>query len=39
LLLIAAAALIAFELTALVTYDKRMAEGAAVLGSPVVSPA
>ena len=36
---LAAAALIAPELTALVTYDKRMAEGAAVLGFPVVSPA
>ena len=34
-----AAALIAPELTALVTYDKRMVEGAAVLGFPVVSPA
>lgn len=36
---LAAAALIAPELTALVTYDKRMAEGAALLGFPVVSPA
>ena len=36
---LAAAALIAPELTALVTYDKRMAEGAAHLGFPVVSPA
>jgi predicted nucleic acid-binding protein len=36
---LAAASLIAPELTALVTYDKRMAEGAALLGFPVVSPA
>ncbi len=36
---LAAAALIAPALTALVTYDKRMAEGAALLGFPVVSPA
>lgn len=36
---LAAAALIAPELTALVTYDKRMAEGAALRGYPVVSPA
>jgi len=36
---LAAAAVIAPELTALVTYDKRMAEGAALLGFPVVSPA
>jgi predicted nucleic acid-binding protein len=36
---LAAAALIAPELTALVTYDRRMAEGAALLGFPVVSPA
>jgi predicted nucleic acid-binding protein len=36
---LAAAALIAPELTALVTYDTRMAEGAALLGFPVVSPA
>jgi predicted nucleic acid-binding protein len=36
---LAAATLIAPELTALVTYDKRMAEGAALLGFPVVSPA
>jgi predicted nucleic acid-binding protein len=36
---LAAAALIAPELTGLVTYDKRMAEGAAHLGFPVVSPA
>jgi hypothetical protein len=36
---LAAAALIAPELTAMVTYDKRMAEGAALLGFPVVSPA
>lgn len=36
---LAAAALIAPELTALVTYDKRMAEGAALLGFAVVSPA
>jgi predicted nucleic acid-binding protein len=36
---LAAAALIVPELTALVTYDKRMAEGAALLGFPVVSPA
>jgi predicted nucleic acid-binding protein len=36
---LAAAALIAPELTALVTYNKRMAEGAALLGFPVVSPA
>ena len=36
---LAAAALIAPELTALVTYDKRMAESAALLGFPVVSPA
>ena len=35
---LAAAALIAPALTALVTYDKRMAEGAALLGFPVVSP-
>jgi predicted nucleic acid-binding protein len=36
---LAAAALVAPELTALVTYDKRMAEGAAHLGFPIVSPA
>jgi predicted nucleic acid-binding protein len=36
---LAAAALIAPELTAMVTYDKRMAEGAALFGFPVVSPA
>jgi predicted nucleic acid-binding protein len=36
---LAAASLIAPELTALVTYDKRMAEGAALLGFPVLSPA
>lgn len=36
---LAAAALIAPELTAVVTYDARMAEGAALLGFPVVSPA
>ncbi len=36
---LAAAALIAPELTALVTYDARMAEGAALLGFPVASPA
>jgi uncharacterized protein len=36
---LAAAALIAPELTALVTYDKRMAEAAALLGFSVVSPA
>lgn len=36
---LAAASLIAPELTALVTYDKRMAEGAALLGFAVVSPA
>ena len=36
---LAAASLIAPELMALVTYDKRMAEGAALLGFPVVSPA
>jgi len=36
---LAAAALIAPALTALVTYDTRMAEGAALLGFPVVSPA
>jgi predicted nucleic acid-binding protein len=36
---LAAASLIAPELLALVTYDKRMAEGAALLGFPVVSPA
>lgn len=36
---LAAAALIAPELTALVTYDVRMAEGAALLGFRVVSPA
>jgi uncharacterized protein len=36
---LAAASLIAPELTALVTYDKRMAEGAALLGFPVVTPA
>jgi uncharacterized protein len=36
---LAAAALVAPEMTALVTYDKRMAEGAALLGFPVVSPA
>jgi predicted nucleic acid-binding protein len=35
---LAAAALIAPALTVLVTYDKRMAEGAATLGFPVVSP-
>jgi len=36
---LAAAALVAPELTALVTYDKRMADGAARIGFPVVSPA
>ena len=36
---LSAAALIAPELTALVTYDARMAEGAALLGFPVASPA
>ncbi len=36
---LAAAALIAPALIALVTYDVRMAEGAALLGFPVVSPA
>ena len=36
---LAAVALIAPELTALVTYDKRMAEGATLLGFRVVSPA
>ena len=36
---LAAAALIAPALTALVTYDTRMAEGAALLGFPIVSPA
>jgi predicted nucleic acid-binding protein len=36
---LAAASLIAPELTALVTYDTRMAEGAAFLGFPVRSPA
>ena len=36
---LAAASLIAPALTALVTYDKGMAEGAALLGFPVVSPA
>lgn len=35
---LAAAAVIAPELTALVTYDKRMAEGAALLGFPVACP-
>ena len=35
----AAAALIAPELTAVVPRDTRMAEGAALLGFPVVSPA
>ncbi|HLK11684.1 MAG TPA: type II toxin-antitoxin system prevent-host-death family antitoxin [Candidatus Binatia bacterium] len=33
------ASFIAPELTALVTYDERMAEAAALLGFPVVSPA
>jgi predicted nucleic acid-binding protein len=36
---LAAVAVIAPELTALVTYDKRMAEGATLLGFRVVSPA
>ncbi len=35
---LAAAALIAPELTAVVTYGARMVEGAALLGFPVVSP-
>jgi predicted nucleic acid-binding protein len=35
---LAAAALIAPALTGLVTYDKRMAEGATHLGFPVISP-
>jgi uncharacterized protein len=36
---LAAAAVIAPEVTAVVTYDKRMAEGAALLGFTVASPA
>lgn len=36
---LAAAAVIAPEVTAVVTYDKRMAEGAALLGFSVASPA
>jgi len=35
---LAAASVLAPELTALVTYDKRMAEGAALLGFPVACP-
>jgi predicted nucleic acid-binding protein len=35
---LAAANLIAPELTAVVTYDRRMAQGAVALGFPVVSP-
>ena len=36
---LAAAQQVAADLTALVTYDRRMAEAAVVLGFPVVSPA
>lgn len=36
---LAAAAVIAPDVTAVVTYDKRMAEGAALLGFTVASPA